>query len=71
MNQLLRWLRLLVLGLATWLAPGRAVAQVLPGTFAAGNAHSLSVHADGTLWATGLNSYGQLGLPTTTASTST
>jgi alpha-tubulin suppressor-like RCC1 family protein len=71
MNHLLRWLRLLVLGLAAWLAPGRAVAQVLPGTFAAGNAHSLSIHADGTLWATGLNSYGQLGLPTTTASTST
>jgi alpha-tubulin suppressor-like RCC1 family protein len=47
---------------AAWLQ-----AQVLPHTFAAGNDHSLSVHADGTLWAWGDNAYGQLGIPTTTA----
>jgi alpha-tubulin suppressor-like RCC1 family protein len=64
MKQLL--LCCLVLGLATLLAPAHATAQVLHGTFAAGNIHSLSIHADGTLWATGDNEYGQLGLPTST-----
>jgi alpha-tubulin suppressor-like RCC1 family protein len=68
MKQLLRLLHclVLVLGLATLLAPAHATAQVLPGTFAAGSTHSLSIHADGTLWATGDNEYGQLGLPAST-----
>jgi alpha-tubulin suppressor-like RCC1 family protein len=69
MKQLLSLLRYLMLGLAILLAPAQATAQALRGTFAAGTTHSLSIHADGTLWATGLNNYGQLGLPTTTAST--
>ena len=56
----------LVLALATLLAPAWANAQVLSGTFAAGSIHSLSIHADGTLWATGDNEYGQLGLPAST-----
>ena len=55
---LLRYLAL-VLGLLLRLVPARA--QVLPGTFSAGLNHSLSIHADGTLWATGNNTYGQLG----------
>jgi alpha-tubulin suppressor-like RCC1 family protein len=42
-----------------------AQAQVLRGTFAGGSSHSLSIHADGTLWATGSNSAGQLGIGTT------
>jgi alpha-tubulin suppressor-like RCC1 family protein len=66
MKQLLRFLRGLVLGLAILLAPARGAAQALRGTFAAGNIHSLSIHADGSLWATGDNEYGQLGLPTST-----
>ncbi|RZK86648.1 MAG: hypothetical protein EOO62_40470, partial [Hymenobacter sp.] len=65
---LLRCLALL-LSLLTLLAPARAYAQALPGTFAAGITHSLSIHADGSLWATGDNAYGQLGIPTSTAST--
>jgi alpha-tubulin suppressor-like RCC1 family protein len=68
MKQLLPLLRCLalVLSLVTFLAPARASAQVLSGTFAAGSIHSLSIHADGTLWATGDNEYGQLGLPAST-----
>jgi alpha-tubulin suppressor-like RCC1 family protein len=58
-----------LLALAGLLAPGRAAAQVLRGTFAAGESHSLSIHADGSLWATGSNAYGQLGQPASTAST--
>ena len=58
------WLvALLLLPVALW-------AQVLPRTFAGGHNHSLSIHADGTLWATGNNIGGQLGTGTT-VSTST
>ncbi len=67
-HSLLRYL-VLVLGTLLRLLPARA--QVLPNTFAAGINHSLSIHADGTLWATGSNQYGQLGVPTSTALTST
>ena len=66
MKQLLPFLRGLVLGLAMLLAWAQASAQALRGTFAAGSIHSLSIHADGSLWATGDNEYGQLGLPTST-----
>ncbi|MGI4864963.1 MAG: T9SS type A sorting domain-containing protein [Janthinobacterium lividum] len=45
-------------------------AQVLKGTFASGYSHSLSIHADGTLWATGSNSSGELGNGTTTSRSS-
>jgi alpha-tubulin suppressor-like RCC1 family protein len=60
---------LLLLALFTTLA---LRAQALRGTFAAGGGHSLSIHADGTLWVTGKNDHGQLGLGTvaTTAVTS-
>jgi alpha-tubulin suppressor-like RCC1 family protein len=70
MKQRLPFLRclMLVVSLFLLLAPARAGAQALRGTFAAGTTHSLSIHADGTLWATGDNAYGQLGLPSSTAS---
>jgi len=58
----------LVLSLLLLLAPAHG--QALRGTFAAGASHSLSIHADGTLWATGSNKFGQLGIAATTASTS-
>lgn len=60
---------LLLVVVATWLAALGARAQVLPGTFAAGATHSLAIHADGTLWATGANATGQLGTGTTTSQT--
>jgi alpha-tubulin suppressor-like RCC1 family protein len=58
-----------LLAVALLLLPALVRAQVLPGTFATGRDHSLSIHADGTLWATGSNSAGQLGTGTTDAST--
>jgi len=64
-----RWLLALVLLLA--LPAARLHAQVLARTFAASSSHSLSIHADGTLWATGNNQYGQLGQPSSTASSTT
>ena len=57
-----------LLAVALLLIPALARAQVLAGTFATGRDHSLSIHADGTLWATGSNNAGQLGTGTTTAS---
>jgi alpha-tubulin suppressor-like RCC1 family protein len=69
MNKLYFLLLCSLLALAGLLAPGRAAAQVLHGTFAAGQSHSLSIHADGSLWATGSNQYGQLGQPAGTSST--
>ncbi len=58
----LTWLTLLFACLL--LGPARA--QVLSGTFAIGGFHALAIHADGSLWATGRNLYGQLGDGTTT-----
>jgi len=66
----LRWLLAgLFLLLLAW-PPAPVHAQALPHTFAGGGSHSLSIHADGTLWATGSNTYGQLGIPTSTPSSS-
>ena len=56
-----------VVALVLWgMGPLAASAQVVRNTFAGGGGHSLSIHADGTLWATGNNSDGQLGDNTTT-----
>jgi len=66
----LRWLLAgLLLLLLTWPA-APLQAQALARTFAGGDTHSLSIHADGTLWATGDNQYGQLGIPTSTVRSS-
>ncbi len=46
-----------------------AAAQVLAGTFAAGGAHSLTIRSNGSLWATGDNTRGQLGTGTTSQPT--
>lgn len=43
------------------LAPVGARAQALPGTFAGGVGHSLSIQADGTWWAVDNNKCGQPG----------
>ena len=59
------YLTLLALLLCNLLA-APAQAQVLKGTVAMGFNHSLAIHADGTLWATGGNEYGQLGDGTAT-----
>ena len=47
---------LLALLLLAGVAPARAQ------RLAAGTSHTMSIHADGTLWAWGQNVYGQLGL---------
>jgi alpha-tubulin suppressor-like RCC1 family protein len=49
-----------LLGAVMLLSAGHGYAQAVT-TVAAGNRHSLFVKSDGTLWATGNNSYGQLG----------
>ncbi|RZK62723.1 MAG: T9SS type A sorting domain-containing protein [Hymenobacter sp.] len=68
MQQIIRLVLASVVALVLWgVGPLAASAQVLRNTFAGGGAHSLSIHADGTLWATGSNSQGQLGDNTTTS----
>ena len=56
------WLLAVLSGLALFISPAVSAAAISKSAIAAGYFHTLAIQKDGSLWASGRNDYGQLGL---------